>query len=140
MRLEMDIRINAFPKGRGHIFGCGRTNKERYPAIFIHKKAATGFIVQFTDEDDWDRGTKTGDVTTNTWYRLRMDITETTFRVYVNHELKYNERKSRHNTYDDMVCYFSNPWFDAADVEVKNLKYYPLSGWYMSMPMMYSCC
>ena len=129
MHLEMEIRIKSFPEeGMENVFQCGTTAQERYPGIWIGENAAMGFYVQFSDHDDSDRGTNTGDVTTNTWYHLEMDITETRMRVTVDNVVKYDESKSVHNTYDDMECYFSNPWDNAANVDVRELQYYPVAG------------
>ena len=132
MHLEMDIRIKEFPNsGWGNILHCGTTNRERYPGIWINSDSKVGFYVKFSDQDNWDRGTskgETGTVAKNKWYHLEMDITKTTMRVTVNNVVKFYKKKSRHNTYDNMICYFSDPWHAAANVDVRNLKYIPLSG------------
>ena len=126
MHFEMDVQIKSFPDHDGwvSIFHCGQDDYQRFPGVWIHKNAKIGFYIRFSDQDDWDRGTGTfDDLVANQWYHLEIDVTKTTFRVTVDGVVKYDERKSRHNVYDDMVCYLGDPWYDAADVEVKNLKY-----------------
>ena len=124
MHLEMDIRIKAFPEsGMGNILQCGSITQNRYPGIWIHSEEGIGFDVRFSDQDNWNNGPYTGAVTTNQWYHLEMNITQSTFRVTVDNEIKYDASKSRHDTYQDMMCYLGNPWDPAADVEVRNMLY-----------------
>ena len=141
MRLEMEIEITSFrSSGWSNIFHCGNGDQERYPAISI-SSSGEGFDVRFSDHDNWNSGWNTKATTTNKWYYLMVDITQSTFTVTVIGRMigeeKHNVSKSRHDTFDNVVCYLSNPWSDAADVLVMNLKYYSLKGLCIFTPMIH---
>merc|ERR1719291_418005 len=99
MHLQMDINIKSFPQSdsyEANIFRCGKTDRDRYGAIFLHKEK--GFMFRFTDRDNWHGyhpGTDIEGVTMNKWYTVEMDITQSTFQVKVDDTVRYNAKKSK---------------------------------------------
>ena len=129
MHLEMSIKINSFGSNDwANIFLCG-DGYYKYPGIWL-SPYGNGFYFQFSDDSDEHHGGSTGSgLETGRWYKLEMDITETTFRVMLDNEIKYYEVKSPHLgnqyvNYDAVQCYLGSAnYFIADGVEVQYMRW-----------------
>ena len=127
MHIEMDIVIHSFPSDWANIIHCTPDgNYPRLPGIWIHSNSATGrgFHVKFSNDDDANYGPSTGDtLIVAESYHFEMDITQSTHQVTVNGEVKVNETVATHDSYilENITCYASDPWYDAANVTISNL-------------------
>ena len=131
VNVEMDIIIYSFPiprVGWVNILHCGTTDTIRMPGIWIHATSGIdggtyeGFLVKWSNIDNYDDGTTTGEyLNTEQSYHLQINVTQSVFTVIVDDVIMYNSSKSQHTVYNSMICYASDPWYDAADVNISNL-------------------
>ena len=124
MHIELDIEIHSFPSHWGNIIHCTTDSDDsRLPGIWIHSTSETmGFYPTFSNDGDQDYGAFTEDsLEIGETYHLEMDITQSTHKVTVNGEVKAFDMVSRHQLYEDILCYASDPWYDAANVTISNL-------------------
>ena len=127
MHIEMDIVIHSFPSDWANIIHCtSGENSVRLPAIYIHPDSATGlgFYPIFSNDGNENYYKRTNDaLVTGETYHLEMDFTQSTHKVTLNGEIKADDFKETHDTYllENITCYASDPWYDAADVTISNL-------------------
>lgn len=120
MHFEMDIEVHSIGTGHENVLHCGSILQERQPAIWIHPDQ--GFANRwFTAEGQTNanfQGIEAGQT-----YHLEFDMAPYTWKVTVDgvetpHSL--NELGAP-LTYENLVCYASNPWNKAADATISNL-------------------
>lgn len=127
MHIEMDIVIHSFPSNWASIIHCTPgENSVRLPGVFIHANSATtmGFYPVFSNDGDRNYFKQTSDaLVIGETYHFEMDITQSTYKVTVNGVVKADDVVQPHNTYmlENITCYASNPWWDAANVTISNL-------------------
>ena len=127
MHIEMDIVIHSFPSVWCNIIHC--TSGEitvRLPAISMSQYSGTtlGFLPVFSNDGDDNQFEPTYDaLVIGETYHLEMDITQSTHKVTLNGEVKTDIVKNTHHTYimENITCYASDPWYDAANVTISNL-------------------
>lgn len=121
MHFEMDVVVHSWPSGNANIIHCGSADSVRQPGVWIHPNSAStlGFNVYWQPES----AVKTGEaMELEETYRLVMDMTQGLFKVTVNGEVRWDvDDVGTHSTYENMECYVSDPWWDAADVTITNL-------------------
>jgi len=125
MHFEMDITVHSFPSSWASILHCSDANYPRLPGIWIHPNSASGqgFHVKWSNADNQNYGPDTGEtLVAGETYHLEVDIAQGSLKVTVDGVVKHEATGlASHTTYDNMVCYASDPWYDAADVTVSNL-------------------
>merc|ERR1719474_2316095 len=125
MHFEMDITIHSFPSSWASILHCSDANYPRLPGIWIHPNSDTnvGFRVKWSNADNINYGPNTGEaLVAGQTYQLEMDIAQGYLKVTVDGVIKHEASGlASHSTYEDLVCYASDPWYDAADVTISNL-------------------
>jgi len=129
MHFEMDIVVHSLPdSGTESILHCGTKNhspSERFPAIFLYEPSrATGFNVRLTTSDTTCCGegpTHSPALNLEQSYHLEVEFTQSWLSVKVDGESTYFEHHGTHAT-GQQPCYAGNPWIDAADVTISNLR------------------
>merc|ERR1719474_2089632 len=125
MHFEMDITIHSFPSSWASILHCSDANYPRLPGIWIHPDSDTnvGFHVKWSNADNINYGPNTGEaLVAGQTYHLEMDIAQGYLKVTVDGVIRHEASGlASHSTYEDLVCYASDPWYDAADVTISNL-------------------
>merc|ERR1712129_116778 len=86
---------------------------------FIHLRMMreAGFYTGYT----WGPTYNTPHMTTGTNYKLEIKVTQSTFQIIVNGDIVIDVPHAAHELNADVPCYVGNPWYDAADVVIKNL-------------------
>jgi len=124
MHIEFDVTIHSFPSGWANILHCSGSDFPRIPGIWIHPDSASsmGFHAKFSNDDNQNYGADTGGaLVAGELYHFELDITQGTHRVTINDVVVVDAQCANHDTYEDVVCYGSNPWYPAADVTIENL-------------------
>jgi len=130
MYFSMDIKINSISNTAGwqSIFHCGNAGNIRLPGIWFHPDADNagkyrqGFHIAFRDSAKSKQlDTQTAAVYGGKTYKLEIEYTQTRIIFSLDSIVVKSMAKPRHKTYASMPCYCSNPWNNAADVEVSNL-------------------
>jgi len=130
MHFEMDITVHSLQaSGWRNIFRCGSTSKLKMPHIAIHSNAdddgttAGRFHIKYSTEKTWDDGPNlVGDaLVAGETYHLEIDWTQSWITMRIDGETVYDAAKSKHANYENLPCYASDPWDEAADASVSNL-------------------
>ena len=125
MHIEFDVVIHSFPSGWANILHC--TPEDDYPrviAFWIHANSASGqgFHSKYANDDNNNYGPNVGgSLILGKTYHLEMDITQSTFKIKINGVIVANDVVTTHQLFEDITCYASDPWHDAADVTISDL-------------------
>ena len=113
----MDVVIHSWSAHYYNIIHCGSADGIKQPIVGINSNL--GFRIDWNPESAVTTG---GGMRLEETYRLVMDMSQGSFKVTVNGEVKWDaDDVGTHSTYDNMECYVSGPWWGAADVTVTNL-------------------
>jgi len=121
MHFEMDVVIHSWPSNWFNIIHCGSVNSMRQPGVWIHGWSASeiGFHVLWDPESNVNTG---GALELEETYRLVMDMSQGSFKVTVNGDVRWDRHDvGTHSNYDNVKCYVSDNWYNAADVTITNL-------------------
>merc|ERR1719348_1518648 len=118
----MDVVVHSFPGGWASIFHCGSSNNIRSPGIWLNKES-TGFGFRWDTISQTNVAVNSGSgLVIGETNHLQYDVTQGTLKITLNGEVLLERTDlSQHKTYDNMVCYASDPWYPAADVTISNL-------------------
>lgn len=125
MHIEMDVLIHSFPSGWASVFHCTPSgNYPRVPGIWLHPSSddGMGFHLKFSNNAGDNYGADTGgNFVAGQTYHTEIDITQGTHKVTINGEVVIDEVVQDHATYENVICYASDPWYTAADVTLSNI-------------------
>jgi len=115
MHVEMDIVPHAWGGCYPQIFHCGSNDNIQVPGVWL---CNNDFHIGWSGIEG---GANIGaNMQLEETYNLQLDVDQGALTVKVNGEVKL-EKTGTAPTYNDMVCYVSDPWRNAADVTVANL-------------------
>eukprot|EP01084_Bolivina_argentea_P025389 47197_1 len=124
MSFTLDITIHSIPSGFSSLFHVGNTNNKRLPGLWTHPTHGIYFSVNsdlaanfvYTTNGDID-------IEFGHTYRIQILYTQNAFVIVID-GIVYFEKYSHaayemHSNYSNTNIYISDPWWGAADANVK---------------------
>eukprot|EP01084_Bolivina_argentea_P278617 476047_1 len=120
MIISMDITVKSWPRSTwASIFHCGSRNTIRQPGLWINRHGRY-FHVVYGTTGNWNR-LKNYRIRLNRKYKIEYKIRRNRYDVYINGR-RFHSVSGRHHNHRNQPCYLSDPWYEAANVWVENLK------------------
>merc|ERR1719300_1645787 len=127
----MDITVHSIPSSDWlNVFHCGTDAGERFPSIYLHPDSGTtdatyeGFQINWSGLSGWNKCQTKYALEVGEAYHLEIVANQSWLIYRVDGEIMCSASYSGHDPYDDLPCYLSGPWNDAADVTVSNIMIY----------------
>merc|ERR1712228_107730 len=123
--------INSIPSGWASIFHCGNNDEVRMPGIWLHSDSDDmgaqhqGFTIVFSTINNWNEYSQkaTGPLQAGNSYHLEVRITQNSFVILLDGVIAHeNYNYDAHTLNKQEPCYLGDPWWEGADVVVKNLR------------------
>lgn len=120
MHFEMDVVVHSWPSGYASILNCAYAYEVFMPIVWIHSNSVSkGFYINWQPEPLLTTGEA---MELEKTYRLVMDMRQGSFKVTVNGDVRWDRHDvGTHSNYDNVKCYVSDNWYNAADVTITNL-------------------
>merc|ERR1719295_2225794 len=117
MHYAMDITVHSIPDNWVSVFQCGNSVNDHYPTIWMSGSSGTanatyeGFYTSWSNAGSHGKFLEEGQT-----YHLEVIVNQSWFIVQVDGLATYSSAVSEHETFENVPCYLSNPWYTAADV------------------------
>ena len=123
--ISFDLVVHSIYGNDYHsIFHMGSSNSERSPGIWLNPSAST-LHLRISDSSSWNSGYGAGDTLDfNIWYNIKITACDGTITYYLDDVSKTSYDRTIDSRTDTPV-YGSDPWWDAANVTIKNIVIQP---------------
>eukprot|EP01084_Bolivina_argentea_P278618 476048_1 len=120
MIISFDVQINRWPRSTwGNIIHCGSRNTIRQPGLWVNKHKY--FHVVYGTKRNWNKLKNKHRIRLRKKYKFEFRIRRNRYDVYIDGRRFHSVRGTHHN-HRNQPCYLSDPWYEAANVWVENLK------------------
>ena len=115
MHYAMDITVHSIPDNWVSVFQCGNSINDHYPTIWMSGSSGTanatyeGFYTSWSNAGSHGKFLEEGQT-----YHLEVIVNQSWLIVQVDGLATYSSAVSEHETFENVPCYLSNPWYTAA--------------------------